>query len=29
MDDRVKGIKTATIIWVTASLGMAIGDGQI
>ena len=27
MDDRVKGLTTATIIWVTASLGMAIGDG--
>lgn len=29
MDDRVKGLTTATIIWVTASLGMAIGDGHI
>jgi len=29
MDDKVKGLTTATIIWVTASLGMAIGDGHI
>ena len=29
MDDRVKGLTTATIIWVTASLGMSIGDGHI
>ncbi|MEY4539059.1 MAG: hypothetical protein RLZZ306_816 [Bacteroidota bacterium] len=29
MDDRVKGLTTATIIWVTAALGMAIGDGHI
>ncbi len=29
MEDRVKGLTTATIIWVTASLGMAIGDGHI
>ncbi len=29
MDDRIKGLTTATIIWVTASLGMAIGDGHI
>lgn len=28
-DDRIKGLTTATIIWVTASLGMAIGDGHI
>ncbi|MBB6002362.1 MgtC/SapB family protein [Arcicella rosea] len=28
-DDKVKGLTTATIIWVTASLGMAIGDGHI
>jgi putative Mg2+ transporter-C (MgtC) family protein len=29
MDDRVKGLTTATIIWVTASLGMSIGNGHI
>ncbi len=29
MEDRVKGLTTATIIWVTAALGMAIGDGHI
>lgn len=29
MGDRVKGLTTATIIWVTAALGMAIGDGHI
>jgi putative Mg2+ transporter-C (MgtC) family protein len=29
MDDRVKGLTTATIIWVTASLGMSIGNGNI
>ena len=29
MDDRVKGLTTATIIWVTASLGLSIGDGHI
>jgi putative Mg2+ transporter-C (MgtC) family protein len=29
IDDRVKGLTTATIIWVTAALGMAIGDGHI
>lgn len=29
MNDRVKGLTTATIIWVTAALGMAIGDGHI
>ena len=29
MDDRVKGLTTATIIWVTASLGMSVGDGHI
>ncbi len=29
MDDRVQGLTTATIIWVTASLGMSIGDGHI
>jgi putative Mg2+ transporter-C (MgtC) family protein len=28
MEDRVKGLTTATIIWVTAALGMAIGDGH-
>jgi putative Mg2+ transporter-C (MgtC) family protein len=28
-DDKVKGLTTATIIWVTAALGMAIGDGHI
>ncbi len=28
-DDKIKGLTTATIIWVTASLGMAIGDGHI
>lgn len=28
-DERVQGLTTATIIWVTASLGMAIGDGYI
>ncbi|WP_044173988.1 MgtC/SapB family protein [Flectobacillus major] len=29
VDDRVKGLTTAAIIWVTAALGMAIGDGHI
>lgn len=29
MDDRVKGLTTATIIWITASLGMSIGNGNI
>lgn len=29
MEDRIKGLTTATIIWVTAALGMAIGDGHI
>ncbi len=28
-DDRVSGLTTATIIWVTAALGMSIGDGHI
>lgn len=28
-DDRVSGLTTATIIWVTAALGMAIGTGHI
>jgi putative Mg2+ transporter-C (MgtC) family protein len=28
-DDRVSGLTTATIIWVTASLGMSIGGGHI
>ncbi|MFC0183956.1 putative Mg2+ transporter-C (MgtC) family protein [Pseudarcicella hirudinis] len=28
-DDRIKGLTTATIIWVTAALGMAIGSGHI
>jgi putative Mg2+ transporter-C (MgtC) family protein len=29
VDDRVKGLTTAAIIWITAALGMAIGDGHI
>lgn len=28
-DERVQGLTTAAVIWVTASLGMAIGDGYI
>ena len=28
-DDRVSGLTTATIIWVTAALGMSIGGGHI
>ena len=28
-DDRVKGLTTAVIIWITSALGMAIGDGHI
>lgn len=28
-DDRVQGLTTAAIIWVTASLGMAVGEGHI
>lgn len=28
-DDRVSGLTTATIIWITSALGMAIGDGHL
>jgi putative Mg2+ transporter-C (MgtC) family protein len=28
-EDRVKGLTTAVIIWITSALGMAIGDGHI
>jgi putative Mg2+ transporter-C (MgtC) family protein len=28
-DDRVQGLTTAAIVWVTASLGMAIGEGHL
>lgn len=28
-EDRVKGLTTAVIIWITAALGMSIGDGHI
>ena len=28
-DERVQGLTTAAIIWVTASLGMAMGDGYL
>ncbi len=29
IDDRIKGLTTAVIIWITAALGMAIGVGDI
>ncbi|MBP6386197.1 MAG: MgtC/SapB family protein [Pseudarcicella sp.] len=29
IDDRIKGLTTAVIIWITAALGMAIGEGNI